>query len=264
MSTPPSSESDTLESTTSKQLLSAYRQQVPVKQPQWHLVEQYLPLLKSIVGRMRIFFPSHMDVRDIYSIALGGLIAASQMYDPTKSTVFGNYAKVRIRGALMDELRKMDWLPRNDRSDVKKYRKAVEALEFELKREATEEEIRTRLGIDIYEHARLKRLIRPLQLISLDNHEIEGHEETISFHDVIPDLNALDARDISEGKDTQSLLRQGIDQLPDMSKKVLVLYYVESLKLAEIAQVLDLSESRVCQIHGKAIEQLRQFMLSKY
>lgn len=263
MNTPFSFEKNPIEATKSKQLLDVYGQKKATKDPQWELVEQYLPLLKSIVGRMRIFFPTHMDIRDIYSIALGGLISASQMYDPQKGSVFGNYAKVRIRGSLMDELRKMDWLSRNDRTDVKKYRKELDSLELKLKREPSDQEVCQHLNIDIYEHARLKRLNKPLQLISLDNHDVHGYEDNISFHDVIPDLNALDARDISEEKDIQFMLRQGIESLPDMSKKVLVLYYIEGLKLSEIAEVLELSESRVCQIHGKAIDQLRQFMVNK-
>lgn len=212
---------------------------------------------------MRIYFPASVDPDDIYSVALLGLIGASQMFDATKGATFGHYAKLRVRGALIDEMRRLDWMPRSERANAKRYQNAVEELEVLLKREPTQGEIALKLNLEPKELEKLQEKVRPIYILPLDAFGTSSNEEEGTLHDVLPDLNQMDARDISESNDQRKTVREGLSQLEDIPKKILALYYLKGLRLAEIAQVLNLSESRVCQIHGRALANLKQFMDKK-
>ncbi|HCJ12050.1 MAG: hypothetical protein A2Y14_02045 [Verrucomicrobia bacterium GWF2_51_19] len=239
--------------------VEAYSLSKVVKKPNWELVDSYLPLLKSIVGRMRIYFPTTVDIDDIYSVALSGLITSTQNYDEAKGTSFGSYAALRIRGALLDELRRMDWMPRADRSSTKKYRKAVESLEQELKRPVTDQDICEHLSLSVAENAHMKALKRPMVCIPLDAAPNNGEDgDVASLHEIISDATEQDGRDVTESHELIDLLHEQLNKLPAVAKKVLALYYLEGLRLSEIAEVFDLTESRICQIHSEAIQKLRQ------
>ncbi len=238
---------------------AAYQKSRP--EPDWKTVERYLPLAKSIVSKMHKLFSVTVDIQDIYSIALLGLIQATQTFVSGKGMHFGNYAKLRIRGALLDELRKMDWMSRSERSKVKKYKKGVAALTLELKREPKSCEIQEALNLTPNGYRALEDLARPFYILPLDKPVDSASEgEVFNFHEVVSDLTEMDARDLTESKDLYSSLRHGLDKLEDTPKKVLVLYYIEGLKLSEIAAVFKVSESRICQIHNKALGALRQFI----
>lgn len=251
-----------------RQVASAYREAPQIgkekKLPDWELVEQYLPLLKSIVSRMRIYFPSQMDIQDIYSIAIAGLIHAAQHFDLRKGAYFGKYASMRIRGALLDELRRMDLMPRSDRLKVKKYQSQVQALEQELNRAVSAEEVQEGLSLSKSQYERLQEKCRPICHIPLDYSPTSGSaytgESGWSFHDLIFDPTDLDGRDVAERKDLLKILRRHLDDLPEVAREVLILYYIRDLNLAEIAQVFDLTESRICQIHTQAIQTLRKLV----
>ncbi len=235
--------------------------QKPRPEPDWKMVERYLPLAKSLVSKMHKLFSGPVDIQDIYSTALLGLVQATQTFVAGKGMHFGSYAKLRIRGALLDELRKMDWMSRSERSKVKKYKKSVEALTLELKREPKSCEIQEALNLSPDGHRALEDLARPLYMLPLDKPVDSASEgEVFNFHEVVSDLTEMDARDLTETKDLYSSLRHGLDKLEDTPKKVLVLYYIEGLKLSEIAAVFKVSESRICQIHNKALGTLRQFI----
>ncbi len=237
----------------------AYQKSRP--EPDWRTVERYLPLAKSIVSKMHKLFSGTVDIQDIYSIALLGLIQATQTFVSGKGMHFGSYAKLRIRGALLDELRKMDWMSRSERSKVKQYKKGIEALTLELKREPKSCEIQKALNLSPDGHRVLEDLSRPLYVLPLDKPVDSSSEgEVFNFHEIVSDLTEMDARDLTESKDLYSSLRHGLDKLEDTPKKVLVLYYIEGLKLSEIAAVFKVSESRICQIHNKALGQLRELV----
>lgn len=224
----------------------------------WGLVEQYLPLVKSMVGRMRIHFPSTVDVQDIYSIAVTGLVAATLHYDPQKNSSFGAYAAIRIRGALLDELRRMDWMPRSERASVRQFRKAVEELEQVLGRSPEDAEVVEALGLSAKEVAKLKALRKPLVFIPLTASSTDHGEDESPLHEALADMNQPDAREIVEKRELIEQLRVRLDKLPEIPKKVLAMYYLKGMRLAEIALVLGLTESRICQIHAQAITRLRQ------
>ena len=242
---------------------SSNRQVNSPKNPKWHLVESYLPLLKSIVARMRIYFPETVDINDIYGIALAGLISAAQHFDETRGSAFGGYATMRIKGALLDELRRMDWMPRGERGNAKRYRKAIEDLEQKLKRPVTDEEICKELGISAVDNQRIKESQKPIVCIPLDMAPSGEDPDTSSLHEVIADLTELNGRDIVEDKEVIQLLKTELEALPKVPQKVLALYYLEGLRLAEIAEVFELSESRICQIHAQAIVTLRKALKEK-
>lgn len=230
-------------------------------EPDWETVERYLPLAKSMVSKMYKLFSGTVDIQDIYSIALLGLIQATQTFLAGKGMHFGSYAKLRIRGALLDELRKMDWMSRSERTRVKQYKKGIEALTLELKREPKPCEIQAALKLSPDGHRALEDLAKPFYILPLDK-PLDGSKEgeIFNFHEIVSDLTEMDARDLTENKDLYSVLRQGLEQLDATPKKVLVLYYIEGLKLSEIAAVFKVSESRICQIHNKALGQLRDLV----
>lgn len=131
-------------------------------------LHDYLPLVKMLVGRMRIYFPATFETEEIYSLAVYALHGAIRKYDPTLGKSFGAYAKLRIRGALLDELRRIDWLPRNQRQQVRKFRAAIEKLEHELRRPPTDEELAAELKCEKFNVLRLRELMRPVHHVSLE------------------------------------------------------------------------------------------------
>jgi RNA polymerase sigma factor for flagellar operon FliA len=249
--------------TTPAQLAShAYKKASGQEGPDWSLLERYLPLVKSIVGRMRIYFPTGVDIDDLYSIGISGLITAVRRCDPDKTQSFASYAALRVRGAILDELRKLDWIPRSDRLQAKKLRSVINDLEQDLRRPATETEVAEAMCMSLHEYHRLLDTIRPVTFISLDSSasgdpNSEGGNEV---HDVVSDDTLPNARDDCERKETVLLLRERIKELPDMPRKVLMMYYYEGMRLAEIAEVFNLTESRICQIHAQAVISLRSYM----
>jgi RNA polymerase sigma factor for flagellar operon FliA len=226
----------------------------------WHLVEQYLPLLKSIVGRMRIYFPSHVDTDDLYSLGITGLITAVKRYDVSKAPSFGSYAALRIRGALLDELRRIDWLPRSHRAQVKRLRVVLNELEQRLRRPAREEEIAEAMGMSLKEYLRLTDMIRPLTFVSLDGGSNAECLENSSIHECLSDATEDNGREHCEKRELIRLIRERLTALDEIPKKVLILYYYKGLLLSEIAEILNLTESRICQIHAQAIFGLRVFI----
>jgi len=244
-----------------KQAAAAYKKVQTEKKPRWDLVEQYLPLVKSIVSRMRIYFPSHIDVEDIYSVGVTGLISASKNFDPERGHSFGNYASLRVRGSLLDELRRIDWMPRVERINTKKYKRAVEELEQRLNRQATDEEICTELNLTKIEHERMKEQRKSIYMIPLDSSPNPDDPEAPTLHDAISDATQMNGRDVAEDNETLKILRARMKELPDVPRKVLTMYYLKGMRLAEIAEVFGLTESRICQIHSQAIAGLREYLL---
>lgn len=244
-----------------KKAASAYQTTQKAKEPKWDLVEKYLPLVKSIVSRMRIYFPSHIDVEDIYSVGVTGLISASKNYDPEKGHSFGNYASLRVRGSLLDELRRIDWMPRVERINAKKYKRAVEELEQRLNRQASDEEICKELDLTHIQHERMKEQRKAIYMIPLDSSPNPDDPEAPTLHDAISDATQMNGRDVAEDNETLVLLRERLAELPETPRKVLTMYYLKNMRLAEIAEVFGLTESRICQIHSQAIAGLREYLL---
>lgn len=228
------------------------------------LFETYLPLVKSIVARIKINLPPHIDEQDLHSVGITGLINALKKYDPEQKKSFGSYAAMRIRGAILDELRRMDWMPRNARTNFKKLRKTVEELEQKLGRPAEEEEIRLELGLTHKEYNSLMAEVRPISFLPLDNASGSGGDDSDSadLNEIIPDEGIVPVTSKMEKDEVTQLVAERINQLPEVPRKVLAMYYFQDMRLAEIAEVFSLTESRICQIHSQAIISLRSYITS--
>ena len=223
-------------------------------------LKSHMPLVRSIVDRMRASLPPHIDVQDLYSVGLLGLINALRRFDPTHGITFASYATMRIRGAVLDELRRMDWMSRSLRVKAKKLTDVITAFEQKVGRPATEAEIADELGISPEEYTTLLDEVRPVSYVELDS--ISGDDEDSSLHDVIPDESQPTASDVAMKQELIRLVSERIEKLPEIQRKILAMYYHENLRLAEIAQVFGLTESRICQIHTQAVLSLKSYIRS--
>ena len=243
--------------------LAQVYKQAEINAPDWDLVRQYLPLLKSIVGKMIINFPQTVDRESVYTIGLLGLISASQTYSKMNSPGFGAYAGIRIKGALLDELRRIDWLPRTVRTRIKDFRQKLTRCEEKLGRSLSDEEICNYLHIAQQELVELKRLAKPFVFIPLELNcdSKEYNEKFYSLEEKIADTTQSTGLEICEKNEIKQMLKTFLTELPKTTQQLLALHYNEGLCLSEIALVFNLSESRVCQIHAEAIGKLRNRLL---
>jgi len=226
--------------------------------PEEEILKNHMPLVRSVVDRMRASLPAHLDVDDLYSVGLLGLIQAQRRFDPTHGVTFSAYATMRVRGAVLDELRRIDWMSRTLRIKAKKLSDVISAFEQKAGRPATEAEIAEELGISNEEYSLLLDEVRPLSYVELD--ALAGDDEDSSLHDVIADENQPNARDIALKQELIKLVVERLQVLPDMQRKILAMYYFENLRLAEIAKIFGVTESRICQIHTQAVLSLKAYI----
>ena len=222
------------------------------------LLERYLPLIRNVVDRLKLTLPAHVDADDLYSVGVTGLIAAVRRYNPEQQHTFAGYATMRIRGAVLDELRRLDWFPRRARAKARKIKTAITELEQRFGRAPTDDEIRAHLGLTAKEYDHWMVEVRPISFVAIDdiNENDEGGAGG-SRHDTIPDEQAVPVQNKIENEELGQLVAQKIQELPDIQRRVLAMYYHENMRLAEIAAVFNLTESRICQIHSRAIIGLR-------
>ena len=235
----------------------AYQGVTPSAVDDKELIERYLPLVRNVVDRVKLNLPAHVDADDLYSVGITGLIAAVRKYNPEQGSTFASYAAMRIRGSILDELRRMDWCPRRARARGRKLKTAIGEVEQSLGRAATDEEICKALGLEPKEYAKWVEESRPVTFIAIDQ-TADGEEgEGASLHELLADENDVTGRDTLEKEELLQLLTQRIAELPDIPRKILAMYYHENMRLAEIAAVFGLTESRICQIHAQTILGLR-------
>jgi len=224
------------------------------------LIERYLPLVRNVVDRIKLNLPAHVDIDDLYSVGVTGLIAAVRRYDPNQGNTFAGYAATRIRGAVLDELRRMDWCPRRVRARTRKLKEAIGALEQRLGRAATEEETCAELGLSARDYAKWLDESRPVTFIAIDQISEGEESDGPSLHEALPDENDETGREKMEKQELLQILAQRMTELPDIPRKILAMYYFEKMRLAEIALVFGLTESRICQIHSQTILSLRSYL----
>lgn len=221
------------------------------------LVENYARVVKYVAGRMAIGLPHYVDQNDLVSAGLLGLIQAVDNFDCTRGIKFETYAIPRIRGAILDELRTQDWFPRSLRRKARQLEEAYVNLETKLGRPATDEELAQELGVSRDELLTMIEEVSVATIISLDAENGGEGDDATTLGDYLPDPKAEDIEDRVTSKEMVSLIAGGLEELPEKEQLVLVLYYYEDLTLKEIGTILDVTESRVCQIHTKAIMRLR-------
>lgn len=221
------------------------------------LIIKYVPLVKTIVLRMAVRFPIDVaDKEDLINVGIIGLMSALEKYDATRNVQFETYARFRIRGAVLDELRARDWVPRSTRNKDNKLEEAFTTLQKALGRPPDEQEISQHLGLTIDEYFTLLDEVKNLSIISQedlppDYLEKYEREEVMGAIDHGTPLDYITNRDMMEG------LKKAIDGLPEKERLVLSLYYYEELTMKEIGKVINLTESRVCQLHAQATLRLR-------
>jgi RNA polymerase sigma factor FliA len=224
------------------------------------LILQYTPLVKYVVGRLAIILPRIMDSNDVISTGTMGLIEAVDRYDPSSGVKFQTYAIARIRGAILDELRSLDWIPRSARQRSQEIARTFSRLEAETGQTPTDEAVAKELGLDMhqYQQASLSAsaviLSLEMPMSAMDGSD-EGQSamllETIESTSATNPLQATEEAELLEG------LANAIRALSDRERTLLSLYYEQELTMKEISQVLDVSESRVCQLHSRALHRLR-------
>ena len=222
------------------------------------LILTYAPLVKFVAGRLGATLPAHVDEQDLVSYGLLGLIGAIERFDPDREIKFETYAISRIKGAIIDELRSIDWVPRSIRSKARAIERAYSKLENELKRSPDDAEMATELGVTEAELGQTLSQISFVGIVALDEVVNTGEKGggTTTVGDTVAD-KVNDPVAAFEVEEMKHLLADAINRMPDRERLVLTLYYYEALTLAEIGTVLGVTESRVCQIHTKAILQLR-------
>ena len=221
-------------------------------------IKQYAPLVKYVAGKVASSMPHSVEFEDLVGFGVFGLIDAIDKFDPEKNVKFKTYAVTRIRGAIFDELRSIDWVPRSVRQKTKELEEAIQQLESKLGRPAADSEIAQAMGITEDELAKTMLKISGTAVLSLNDVWYSGDDaDKISIGDSIESPGSLNPDSIIEREEIRRVIVQAIQELPEKEKKVLVLYYYEELTLKEIGQVLEVTESRVSQLHTKAILRLR-------
>ncbi len=223
------------------------------------LILHYAPLVKYVAGRVGVGLPPNIEQADLVSYGIFGLIDAIEKFDIHRAIKFETYAISRIRGAIIDELRAIDWIPRSVRYKAREVERAYATLEAELHRTPTEAEVAEHLGIGLDDLHQIFSQVSYVNVVALDELLSVGGEkgDKLSLVDTLEDTKAEDPVTAFEAEETKFLLARAINQLPEREKIVVTLYYYEGLTLAEIGRVLGVTESRICQMHTKAVLQLR-------
>lgn len=222
------------------------------------LIKQYLPLVKYVAGKLAVGMPQNVEFDDLVSYGVIGLFDAIEKFDPGKHVKFKTYAVTRVRGAIFDQLRQLDWVPRSIRQKTREVEDAVRRLEAQLGRSASDQEIARELGVSEKDFEKLVMKISGTTVLSLNDVWYSGEEnDRMSIGDSIESPQSRNPDAIVEKQEVKRVIIEAINELPDKEKKVLVLYYYEDLTLKEIGAVLGVTESRISQLHTKAIMRLR-------
>jgi RNA polymerase sigma factor for flagellar operon FliA len=221
------------------------------------LILHYAPLVKYVAGRVGSGLPAHVEQADLVSYGTFGLIDAITRFEPSREIKFESYAMARIRGAIIDELRSTDWIPRSVRMKARQFERTVAALESRLQRSPTEEEVADEMDMDVEDVRKFLGQLSLVNVIALDELLVDDDGSAPRLVDTLQDSSALDPQAMAEHGEARQLLARAVEQLPDREKVVVSLYYFEGLTLSEIGRVLGVTESRICQLHTKAVLHLR-------
>lgn len=223
------------------------------------LVVAYSPLVKYVAGRMATGLPAHVEEGDLISYGLVGLINAIERFDLSREIRFETYAITRVRGAILDELRALDWVPRSVRARAREIERAHAKLEAKFHRVPTDEEIAGEIGLTVDELNDALLAIANSSVTALDElwAVSDASGDSVSLLDTLPDRNAEDPEQVVDANELKDRIADAISRLPEREKLVIALYYYENLMLREIGEILGVTESRVSQLHTKAVLRLR-------
>jgi len=222
------------------------------------LILTYAPLVKYVAGRLGSGLPAHVDDGDLVSYGLLGLISAIDRYDPDRDIKFETFAISRIRGAIIDELRSLDWVPRSVRARARQIERAITELEAKLGRAPTDEEIAVKVGISVEELEESFTDISRSSIAALDElWSVSSEGDEVSLLDTLEDPHSVRPAEALDETEVREAIAEAIARLPEREKLVITLYYYEELTLREIGEVLGVTESRVSQLHTKAVLRLK-------
>ena len=224
------------------------------------LLRQHLSLVKTVVGRIAMTLPPHVDLDDLNSAGVIGLLNALRNFDEANGAKFETYARVRIHGAVMDELRRMDFVSRGIRDKARRVQSVMAELEQDHGRVPTEEEMAGALEISLDDYYSLLDEVRPVTFICLDAVAGRDGEDGPEQYEGVADPCQESPVDGAARRELAELIATRIQQLPEMQRKVLALYYFEDLRLREIAEAFGVTESRICQIHAQAILAIKSWL----
>lgn len=229
----------------------------PTRELRENIILEYAPLVKVVAGRLSMYLGYNVEYDDLVSYGIFGLIDAIDKFDSCKEVKFETYASLRIRGAILDQIRKMDWIPRTVRKRQRDISNAIKDIESRTGRTATDEEISKELGITSEEYDDWQSQMKVTNVISLDEFTETGGAEisessTVSRYEL--------PEEAIEKEELKLMLKESLDQLTEKERQVILMYYYEDLTLKEISNVLDVSESRVSQLHTKALGKMKNKM----
>lgn len=245
-----------------QELWQRYHQQKPDAKSDTEnaLVQKYLPLVSAVVNRLAMTLPEHVDHDDLYSVGLIGLLQALRNYNPACGTSFETYARVRIRGAMLDELRRMDWVPRTIHEKARRIKQVLGDLEQKLGKTPTEAQMAKAMDLSLKDYQELLDEVRPAAFVCLDAVNTSEDGDSGPLYEVIADQAHEGPLEKVSNNELKQVIFERLKELPDMQRKVLALYYLEDMHLREIAEVFKLTESRICQIHAQAILSIRSYL----
>jgi RNA polymerase sigma factor for flagellar operon FliA len=244
---------------TTNSLLKKYKEE-PHKLTQDQkdrLILEYAPLIKFIAQKIAIRLPPNIEVDDLISSGVIGLMDAIEKYDPTRDNTFKTYAEFRIRGAILDELRAQDWVPRSVRDKAKLLDRTTVKLEAQMGRTPEDTEIATALQMSLEEFHDLVNQVRPVSLLSIDDQQTFSNVDKKSIINLLESCKLSNPLNQLNIKTIKDVITKAIEELPEKQRLVLSLYYYEDLNLKEIGKILRVTESRVSQLHAQAISRLR-------
>lgn len=224
------------------------------------MILKYIPYVKYIASRLLMGMPPGVEFDDLVSYGIIGLIDAIEKFDASKGIKFETYATLRIKGAIIDELRKISWIPKSAFSKLTQLNNAREKLEEKLHREPTEKELAEFLGTTVEDVRNIESYVNYISVVSLDDIFYKSDDEDIQVKNMIENENSPQPDKVIEEEEKLFMLKKAIDMLPEKDKLVLQLYYFEKLTLKEIGKIMEITESRVSQLHSRAIIRLRENM----
>ncbi|OIR15938.1 RNA polymerase sigma factor FliA [mine drainage metagenome] len=220
-------------------------------------LKEYAPLVKRIAHHMMLKLPGSVEVDDLIQAGMMGLLDAASRYDELRGAMFETYAAQRIRGAMLDELRGADWLPRSLRRDMRRIEAAISRLQQKLGKAPSESEIAKELGVTLPEYQQMLQEGRGAQLLYYEDFHGEGEEDFFERFEFSTDSNPLEL--LQDGRFREALV-QAIERLPERERMMMGMHYEQDMNLREIGEVMGVSESRVCQLHSQAVARLRTSM----
>ena len=242
---------------TDKDKLWAEYQKKPTQELREQLIIEYAPLVKLVAGRLSMYLGYNVEYDDLVSYGVFGLIDAIDKFDVSKDVKFETYASLRIRGSILDQIRRMDWIPRTVRQRQRKIDEAVKEIEMETGKSATDEQIAERLGVSGDEYTDWQSQMKVTNVVSLNEFVEQGTEPAM---DARSNSHFAQPEDVVEEAELKTVLAETLELLTERERKVITLYYYEDLTLKEISKVLEVSESRVSQLHTKALAKMKTKM----